>query len=425
MTGTYKVVVVGSGAAGLAAALEARRLGDSRVLLIDRDDRLGGILNQCVHAGFGLQAFGEELTGPEYAWRFVRSLKESGVEVETGATVLNIAPGCVEYVNRNGYVKADCQAIVLATGCRERTRGALMIPGSRPAGVLTAGAAQRLMNIEGQLVGHNAVILGSGDVGLIVARRLSLEGGCVRAVVEIKPYETGLIRNVVQCLDDFGIPLLLGHTITCIVGRDRVEAVKIARVDDSSVPISGTESVMACDTVVLSVGLIPENELSRAAGMELDGLTGGPVVDQYLQTSLPGVLACGNGLHISDVVDAVTEEGQRAGRVAAWHASGQPLPDRSESVRVVAGKGIRSVVPQLLSPCLSNVADSHVDLKCRIGMPLEHAIITVNQAGKVVHHRRLPVARPSELVVMGIAQTELESCLASGEDVVVRVEAEG
>ena len=325
------IVVVGGGPAGLAAAIAAYEAGEHDVLILERDTQLGGILNQCIHNGFGLHTFKEELMGPEYAQRFIDRADELGIERRLGTMVLDISSERVVTTvsAANGIDRIQAGAVVLAMGCRERPRGALATPGYRPAGVYSAGTAQRLVNIEGQLPGREVVILGSGDIGLIMARRMTLEGAHVACVAEIMPYSGGLKRNIVQCLDDFGIPLLLSHTVVDVEGRDRVEAVTIAQVDERLKPIPGTEVRYPCDTLMLSVGLLPENELSREAGVELSPVTRGPVVDQSLQTSVAGIFACGNVLHVHDLVDFVSQEAapsrslrhgwRRGGLGFAWH----------------------------------------------------------------------------------------------------------
>jgi len=315
----YDIVVIGGGPAGLAAAIEAKKNGIDNILVIERDRELGGILQQCIHNGFGLHIFKEELTGPEYAERFINELKNLGIDYMLDTMVLDITHDkCISVVNtKEGFMKIHSQAIILSMGCRERTRGAIQIPGTRPAGVFTAGTAQRFINIEGYMVGKKIVILGSGDIGLIMARRLTLEGAEVKAVAEIMPFSGGLNRNIVQCLEDFNIPLLLSHTVVDIDGKDRVEGVTIAEVDENLKPIHGTEVYYECDTLLLSVGLIPENELSRNTGINIDPITGGPVVNESMETSIKGIFACGNVVHVHDLVDYVTEESRRAGKNAA------------------------------------------------------------------------------------------------------------
>lgn len=343
----YDLVVIGGGPAGLAAAHAAWEDGCKSICILERDKELGGILNQCIHNGFGLHFFKEELTGPEYAGRFIEMLRSTGVEVKTDAMVLDVTHDKQVHVvsAASGYEVLDAQSVVLAMGCRERTRGAIAIPGTRPAGVFTAGAAQRYLNIEGYMVGKRVVILGSGDIGLIMARRMTLEGAKVLACVELMPYSGGLTRNIVQCLNDFDIPLYLSHTITDIQGRDRVERVTVSQIDDKRQPIPGTEMVFDCDTVLLSVGLIPENELSRAAGLEMDARTNGPVVYENMETSIPGVFACGNVVHVHDLVDFVTAESQRAGHAAAAYCAGQ-VAASTVIKPISAGNGVGYTVPQ-------------------------------------------------------------------------------
>ena len=341
------VAVIGGGPAGLAAAVAAREQGAHRVLILERDRFLGGILPQCIHNGFGLRVFREDLTGPEYAERFMEQSAAAGVETLLETMVINIGEDLlIQCLSQSrGLLSVQARAIVLAMGCRERTRGALAIPGTRPAGIFTAGLAQRFINIEGYMPGRRVVILGSGDVGLIMARRLTSEGARVLAVVELLPHVGGLLRNKVQCLDDYGIPLFLSHSVTRVLGRDRVEAVRIARVDRRRRPLPETEWEEACDTLLLSVGLIPENELSLKAGIPLDPLTGGPVVDQCCQTSRAGIFACGNVLFVCDLVDDVSLMGQRVGRRAALHAATQASPPR-QLVPIRAGHNVRTFVPQ-------------------------------------------------------------------------------
>lgn len=315
----YDLIVIGGGPAGLAAACAAWDSGLRKVLVVERDRELGGILNQCIHNGFGLHHFKEELTGPEYAQRFVRQLEATGVEVCLDTMVVEVTADRRVHMSGSGsgYRVEEAKAIVLAMGCRERTRGAIAIPGTRPAGVLTAGAAQRYVNMEGWMPGKRVVILGSGDIGLIMARRMTLEGAKVLACVELMPYSGGLNRNIVQCLHDYDIPLYLSHTVTEIRGRDRVEQVVVSRVDQNRQPVPGSEMVFDCDTLLLSVGLIPENELTRQAGIAIDTKTGGPALSEDLETSIPGIFACGNVAHVHDLVDNVTAQAERAGRAAA------------------------------------------------------------------------------------------------------------
>jgi len=341
------VAIIGGGPAGLAAALACRKQGIENVVIMERDEHLGGILQQCIHNGFGLHRFGEELTGPEYAQRFIDEVEKQGIACYLNTMVIEITPDKRIYaVNpEEGVMEVQAKAIILAMGCRERTRGAIKIPGDRPAGVYTAGMAQRLINLEGYMPGKEVVILGSGDIGMIMARRMIWEGAKVKMVCEIMPYTTGLARNVRQCLEDNNIPLLFNHTIIKIHGKERVQGVTIAQVDENRIPIPGTEEFVSCDTVLLSVGLIPENELSEAAGVELDFLTSGAVVDEYRQTNIPGIFACGNVLHVHDLVDYVSEEGEIAGIGAARYIRGE-LFNSCSLININPGKGIRYVVPR-------------------------------------------------------------------------------
>lgn len=317
------VAIIGSGPAGLAAACAAKAAGAESVLIVERDKYSGGILQQCIHAGFGLNYFNEELTGPEYAERFLHKAEAAGAEWLFGTTALEIRKNTLVCCNEEGLIHISFGALVLAMGCRERTRGNLAIPGTRPSGIFTAGTAQRLVNINGLHIGNEIVILGSGDIGMIMARRMALEGAEVKCAIEVQPQLSGLMRNKVQCLDDFGIPLMLSHTVTSINGRDRVESVTVAPVDDKFIPDMEKQQVIPCDTVLISTGLIPENELTRAAGISMSEKTGGPAVNEYYQTDDPAVFACGNVLHVTGLVDDVTKESEKAGRFAAMYAIGQ------------------------------------------------------------------------------------------------------
>lgn len=347
---SYDIVVIGGGPAGLAAAYSAWENGARNILILERDQELGGILNQCIHNGFGLHYFKEELTGPEYAGRFIELLQKTGVEVKLDTMALHVTPEKqVHAINpKDGYMIIDAKAVILAMGCRERTRGAIGIPGDRPSGVFTAGTAQRYVNIEGKQCGKRVVILGSGDIGLIMARRLTLEGAKVLACVELMPYSNGLTRNLVQCLEDYHIPLYLSHTVTNIKGSRRVEQVTVSRVDESRKPMPGTEMVFDCDTLLLSVGLIPENELTREAGIEIDPRTNGAVVYENRETSLPGVFACGNVLHVHDLVDFVSGESEKAGKAAAEHLLGKRAD--GAVLKVTNGEGVSYTVPQKIRP---------------------------------------------------------------------------
>lgn len=340
------LVIIGGGPAGMSAALAAYDCGIRDILILERDAALGGILQQCIHNGFGLHKFGEELTGPEYAQRYAQKVIERQIPCKFNAMVLDISPDKVVTVScaDEGIIQIEAKAIVLAMGCRERPRGALNIAGTRPAGIFSAGTAQRFVNIMGYMPGKEVVVLGSGDIGLIMARRMTLEGAKVKAVCELMPYSGGLARNIEQCLNDFNIPLKLSHTVIEIHGKERLEGVTIAKVDEKSKPIPGTEEYIACDTLLLSVGLIPENELTKSAGIELDPVTGGATVDENRQTSLEGVFACGNVLHVHDLVDLVSDEAEIAGKCAAQYIAGQISAERF--IPVKAGDGIRYTVPQ-------------------------------------------------------------------------------
>jgi NADPH-dependent 2,4-dienoyl-CoA reductase/sulfur reductase-like enzyme len=394
-------VVVGGGSAGLAAALQLRKNGLS-VAIIERDPFLGGILLQCIHGGFGLHEFKEELTGPEYAERFIRPVLASDIEVHLDATVVEIGeePGgrtVTALSTKAGVVRFSTKAVILAMGCRERNRGNVAIAGTRPAGVLTAGLAQRLVNIEGCIPGRDVVIIGSGDIGLIMARRLTLVGCTVHAVVEIQSYPSGIARNISQCLNDFSIPLRLAHVVTRIEGRDRVEAVQVAPlVDGSPAPEKGFR--IPCDTVLLSVGLIPENELSRAAGVPINAGTSGPWVDADLMTGAPGIFACGNVLHVHDLVDFVTEESRRCADGAAAWIRGQA---RAGMVSVSPGANVRYVVPNTCAPGRENV------LFMRPLVVKNDAVLEVRMAGRAVKTRRLAHVQPSEMIKLTLAADDL------------------
>lgn len=386
----YDIVVIGGGPAGLAAAIEARKNDVESVLVIDRDRELGGILQQCIHNGFGLHIFKEELTGPEYAERFINELKALGIEYKLDTMVLDISENrVVTMVNsKDGVAAIQAKAIILAMGCRERTRGALNIPGTRPAGIYTAGAAQRFVNMEGYMVGKKVVILGSGDIGLIMARRLTLEGAAVQAVVELMPFSGGLVRNIVQCLDDYGIPLYLSHTVTEIKGKYRVEGITVAQVDENRKPIPGTEMYFDCDTLLLSVGLIPENELSKSAGIKLDPVTSGPVVNESMETSVDGIFACGNVVHVHDLVDFVTEESRRAGRSAAKYVKNR-LKHDGASIQVKPGQGVRYVVPH--SVTVDNI-DNNLELFMRVDNIYKNSNLIIkldNEVLKTIKKQRL------------------------------------
>jgi thioredoxin reductase len=401
------VAVIGGGPAGLAAALGARRAGAGKVLLLERERTLGGILNQCVHDGFGLFLYKETISGPEYAGRLVEDVLRESIGVETGAMVLDLSPGRVLRINeRSGYRLVQAGAVILAMGCRERTRDMIEIPGTRPAGVFTAGTAQNLVNLQNLRLGNEVVILGSGDIGLIMARRLVFEGLRVKGVFEILPWVSGLERNVRQCLLDFGIPLELRSTVVEIRGRDRVESVVVAQVDENVAPIAGTERVVPCDTLLLSVGLIPENELSKRAGVMLSPLTGGAVVDETLMTSVPGVFSCGNVLHIHDVADWASFEGFAAGEQAARFAAGER--GAGEAVRVGPAANIRYALPQLVTR-----GRTGVEWSFRVKRPVRDATVEVRgrASGKTYARRKFARLLPSELqkiTVRGAVEEDLE-----------------
>ncbi len=417
------LVVIGAGPAGLAAAVEAYDNGCTSVLVLERDMEAGGILNQCIHNGFGLHYFKEELTGPEYAGRFVQQAAQRSIAIKTDTMVLDITRDdarsrlSIQAVNpSDGYLLIDARAIILAMGCRERTRGAIGIPGMRPAGVFTAGSAQRLINIEGGMVGRRVVILGSGDIGLIMARRLTLEGAQVLACVELMPYSGGLQRNITQCLEDFDIPLYLSHTITEIRGEQRVEQVVISKTDEKHRPIPGTEWVVDCDTLLLSVGLIPENELSMHAGIAIDPRTKGPIVDESMQTSLPGVFACGNVVHVHDLVDFVTMESQKAGRAAARYLS-QPLPaEDRQAIPVTNGANVTYTVPQRLHP---DQIGKSFELFFRVCRVLPKAIVTVSRGETVLLQRKREHMAPGEMERLIVPTAKLDQ---SSGDITVRAE---
>lgn len=396
------VLVIGGGPAGLAAALAAKQQGAKNILLLEREDRLGGILNQCIHNGFGLMIFKEELTGPEYATRYIEQVEQAEIPVRCDTMVLSISPDRVVTCMSptHGFEQIRAKSIVLAMGCRERPRGALNIPGYRPAGVLSAGTAQRMVNLEGVIPGKKVVVLGSGDIGLIMARRMTFEGCDVVACVELMPYSSGLTRNIVQCLDDFNIPLLLSHTVVEIHGKERLTGVTVAAVDDNRTPIKGTEQYFDCDTLLLSVGLIPENELSLSAGVTLSPVTSGPVVDQTLATNIPGVFAAGNVLHVHDLVDFVSEEAETAGKNAATYALSPPNdPQESIAHHVVDGDGVMGCVPQRITLESTDLADgSPIRMMFRPRGVYEHASVIVTLDGAEIYRKKHRILVPGEMM---------------------------
>ncbi len=418
------VAVIGAGPAGLAAATRAKEHGAQRVLLMDRDRELGGILNQCIHNGFGLQILSEEMTGPQYAEHFIDEAKRAGVDTMLHTMVLNVgADRKIHAINeQEGLMEIEAKAIILAMGARERNRGGVVIPGARPAGVFTAGAAQRYVNMEAYMPGRRVVVLGSGDIGLIMARRMTWEGAKVEAVLEIMPFPSGLTRNIVQCLEDQGIPLYLGHTVTRVHGKERVEAVTVSKVGADFKPIPGTEWVIPCDTLLLSIGLIPENELTLEAGGKLDQVTNGPVVDDEMSTSIPGVFACGNVVHIHDLVDNVTREAWAAGEGAARFVAGrQPAGD---TIATAAGEGIRYVVPQAVH--VDNLASRDVRLSMRVTAPAERVRVEAVLGDEVVYSKAERVVRPAEMVALTIPAGKIDAdvlkrAAAAGDKLTVRV----
>ena len=413
----YDLIVVGGGPAGLAAACAAWEAGLRRVLVVERDKELGGILNQCIHNGFGLHYFREELTGPEYAGRFIHMLRDTGVEVRLDTMVLELgADRRVHMVGKTtGYRVEEARSVLLAMGCRERTRGAISIPGTRPAGILTAGAAQRYVNMEGWLPGERVVILGSGDIGLIMARRMTLEGAKVLACVEVMPYSGGLNRNIVQCLHDYDIPLYLSHTVTEIRGKNRVEQVVVSKVDEQRRPIPGSEMIFDCDTLLLSVGLIPENELTRQAGIAIDPRTSGAVVYENLETSLPGVFACGNVAHVHDLVDFVTAESQRAGRAAARYVLEGPGPEEP-ALEVAAGDGVAYTVPQHIRP---GRVERGCELFFRVNRVCGPSRIAVTGGGRRLAAFRRDYLAPGEMERITLPRALLDR---AGGDITIAIE---
>ena len=399
------LVIIGGGPAGLAAAVAARKAGVENLLILERDSELGGILNQCIHNGFGLHTFKEELTGPEYAARFIAQAEELQIPYKFNTMVLDLAADkTVTAMNKtDGLFQLHPKAVILAMGCRERPRGALNIPGYRPAGIYTAGTAQRLVNMEGYLPGRKVVILGSGDIGLIMARRMTLEGAQVQVVAELMPYSGGLKRNIVQCLDDFGIPLKLSHTVVDIQGKERVEGITLARVENGK-PVPGTEEHYDCDTLLLSCGLLPENELSRAAGVALSPITSGPLVNESLETSIPGVFAAGNVLHVHDLVDYVSEEAGAAGaQAAAYLQNGE---QDAPAIPVHCENGVRYTVPATVRPAC---ASDTVTIRFRVGGVFKNKKIAVYLGDTCIFSRKRPVLAPGEMETVRLKGADLRA----------------
>lgn len=402
----YDIVIIGGGPAGLAAAAAAKKNGIDSILILERDKELGGILNQCIHNGFGLHTFKEELTGPEYAQRFIDQVNVLGIEYFLNTMVMDIShEKVVTAMNRtDGLFEIQAKAIILAMGCRERSRGALNIPGYRPAGIYSAGTAQRLVNMEGLMPGREAVILGSGDIGLIMARRMTLEGAKVKVVAELMPYSGGLKRNIVQCLDDYGIPLKLSHTVVDIKGKERLEGVTLAEVDNTGKPIPGTEEEYSCDTLLLSVGLIPENELSRGMGVEMSKVTSGPVVNESLETNIEGVFACGNVLHVHDLVDFVSEEAGTAGKNAAAYVEGERGSGSGREIRLNPVDGVRYTVPVSIDPARM---DENLTVRFRVGAVFSNCYVSAYFDDERVIHRKRQIMAPGEMEEIKLTREQL------------------
>lgn len=402
----YDIVIIGGGPAGLAAAVSAKKNGIDSILILERDKELGGILNQCIHNGFGLHTFKEELTGPEYAQRFIDQAKALKIEYCLNTMVMDIShEKVVTAMNREeGMFEIRAKAVILAMGCRERSRGALNIPGYRPAGIYSAGTAQRLVNMEGLMPGREVVILGSGDIGLIMARRMTFEGAKVKVVAELMPYSGGLKRNIVQCLDDYGIPLKLSHTVVDIKGKERLEGVTLAEVDSTGKPIPGTEEFYSCDTLLLSVGLIPENELSNGMGVEMSRVTSGPVVNESLETNIAGVFACGNVLHVHDLVDFVSEEAAAAGKNAAAYVKGERTEVDGREIRLNPVEGVRYTVPVTINTARM---DENLTVRFRVGSVFKNCYVSAYFDDERVIHRKRQIVAPGEMEEIKLTKDQL------------------
>lgn len=417
----YDIVIIGGGPAGLAAAVSAKKNGIDSILILERDKELGGILNQCIHNGFGLHTFKEELTGPEYASRFIEQAEELGIEYKLNTMVMDIrSDKVVTAMNReDGLFEIQAKAIILAMGCRERSRGALNIPGYRPAGIFSAGTAQRLVNMEGYLPGREVVILGSGDIGLIMARRMTFEGAKVKVVAELMPYSGGLKRNIVQCLDDYGIPLKLSHTVVDIKGKERLEGITLAEVDSKGKPIPGTEEEYSCDTLLLSVGLIPENELSNGMGVEMNPVTSGPKVNESLETSIDGVFACGNVLHVHDLVDFVSEEAAAAGKnAAAYIKAGAVKLNNGKDITLKATDGVRYTVPVTINP---ERMEEKITVRFRVGNVYKNCYVSAYFGEDRVIHRKRQIVAPGEMEEIKLTKEQLLQ-YADLEEITVKIE---
>lgn len=416
----YDIVIIGGGPAGLAAAISAKDNGIDSILILERDKELGGILNQCIHNGFGLHTFKEELTGPEYAERFIKQVLDRKIEYKLNTMVMDISKDkVVTAMNReDGMIEIKAKAVILAMGCRERSRGALNIPGYRPAGIYSAGTAQRLVNREGFMPGKEVVILGSGDIGLIMARRMTLEGAKVKVVAELMPYSGGLKRNIVQCLDDYNIPLKLSHTVVDIEGKDRVKAVTIAKVDEKNKPIPGTEERYECDTLLLSCGLLPENELSRSAGVDLSPVTSGPVVNDSLETNIPGIFACGNVLHVHDLVDYVSGEAKTAGENAAFYIKSGDEDTVSASVKINTENGVRYSVPAFVRP--GKMTDQ-LTVRFRVGNVYKNVFLCVYANDTLIQKLPKKIMAPGEMEQVILLKSKLNE-ISDLKSITIKIE---